>query len=393
MFFIFAWLYPVFDVPLKSPFKAVFYWLYLTTDMSSRKHKFERKNLGTSPGTLEYIGPPLDDHVKIIRTVFNKDTQESICLKSIADIGHSPNPELITWLSIDGIHKTDIVQEIGRIYGLHSLMLEDILNTLQKPKFDFYGDSTLFLVMKWIEYNPATREVEPEHVSLVLGPNWVISFQEERTRDIFETIRQRIKAGAGKTRQNGSDYLLYALADVVVDQYFRVLDCIEENLTNLEEALFRKAQEKHMQEIYTVKRELGVMRKVVAPLREIVLALNREVPATDKSLFSSNTDLYLRDLYDHVNQVNETIEIYRDQMTGLMELYNSTISNRLNNIMKVLTIISVIFMPLTFIAGIYGMNFEFMPELHWKYGYPFALGLMAVMVVAMLAWFRAKKWI
>lgn len=148
-----------------------------------------------------------------------------------------------------------------------------------------------------------------------------------------------------------------------------------------------------MQEIYTVKRELGVMRKVVAPLREIVLALNREVPATDKSLFSSNTDLYLRDLYDHVNQVNETIEIYRDQMTGLMELYNSTISNRLNNIMKVLTIISVIFMPLTFIAGIYGMNFEFMPELHWKYGYPFALGLMAVMVVAMLAWFRAKKWI
>ncbi len=361
--------------------------------MSSRKHKFERKNLGTSPGTLEYIGPPLDDHVKIIRTVFNKDTQESICLKSIADIGHSPNPELITWLSIDGIHKTDIVQEIGRIYGLHSLMLEDILNTLQKPKFDFYGDSTLFLVMKWIEYNPATREVEPEHVSLVLGPNWVISFQEERTRDIFETIRQRIKAGAGKTRQNGSDYLLYALADVVVDQYFRVLDCIEENLTNLEEALFRKAQEKHMQEIYTVKRELGVMRKVVAPLREIVLALNREVPATDKSLFSSNTDLYLRDLYDHVNQVNETIEIYRDQMTGLMELYNSTISNRLNNIMKVLTIISVIFMPLTFIAGIYGMNFEFMPELHWKYGYPFALGLMAVMVVAMLAWFRAKKWI
>ncbi|MDR6195705.1 magnesium/cobalt transporter CorA [Siphonobacter sp. SORGH_AS_0500] len=361
--------------------------------MSSRKHKFERKNLGTSPGTLEYIGPPLDDHIQIIRTVFNKAEQQIVSVKNMADVGPSPNPDFITWLSIDGIHKPDLIEQVGRIYDLHPLMLEDILNTLQKPKFDFYGDNTLFLVMKWIEYNPVTREVEPEHVSFVLGPNWVISFQEERTRDIFETIRQRIKAGAGKTRQNGPDYLLYALADVIVDQYFRVLDCVEENLANLEEALFQKAQQKHIQEVYTVKRELGVMRKVVAPLREIVLALTREVPSTDKSLISSNTELYLRDLYDHINQVNETIEIYRDQMTGLMELYNSTISNRLNNIMKVLTIISVIFMPLTFIAGIYGMNFEFMPELHWKYGYPFALGLMAVMVIAMLAWFRVKKWI
>ncbi|OZI08299.1 magnesium and cobalt transport protein CorA [Siphonobacter sp. BAB-5385] len=359
--------------------------------MSSRKHKIERKNLGTSPGTLQYIGLPLDNQIKITRIDFTLEGHQKKIVQNYSEA--SPSTTGITWLNIDGIHKPEVIAEIGRLYQLHPLMQEDILNTLQKPKFEFFGENTLFIVLKWLEYNPHTREVEPEHVALVLGPRWVLSFQEERSRDIFEVIRKRIEAGAGKTRQNGADYLLYALADVVVDQYFRVLDCVEENLDRLEEALFKNAEQKHLEEIYTVKRELGVMRKVVTPLREITLSLSREAPLNGQSLISANTEIYLRDLYDHINQVNETVELYRDQMTSLMDLYNSTISNRLNNVMKVLTIISVIFMPLTFVAGIYGMNFEYMPELHWRYGYPFAMGLMAVMVVIMLLWFRRKRWL
>ncbi|SDM40109.1 magnesium/cobalt transporter CorA [Siphonobacter aquaeclarae] len=355
--------------------------------------KIKRGNLGASPGTLQYVGPAIESRTRITKIEFNADFQRQSAVRHSGDCLAAVQPGVNTWLNVDGLHQPELIGAIGKEYGLHPLLLEDILNTLQKPKFDFFGDNVLFLVLKWLEYNPYTREVEPEHVALVLGPTWLLSFQEERDRDIFEVIRKRIEAGAGKTRQNGTDYLLYAITDLVVDQYFRVLDAIGENLEELEEALFRDAQQKHVSQIYTVKRELTIMRKTVAPLREILLAMAREAPRSASTLISPTTEIYLRDLYDHVNQVNETVEIYREQMTGLLELYNSTMSNRLNNVMKVLTIISVIFMPLTFVAGIYGMNFEFMPELHWTYGYPFAIGLMACMVIGMLLWFRWKKWL
>jgi magnesium transporter len=267
--------------------------------------------------------------------------------------------------------------------------MEDILNTQQKPKFEYYDDEQLFITLKMMDFNPYTREIEVEHLSFILGENFVISFQEERTKDIFDPILQRLKTSAGKTRKNGADYLLYALIDLVVDNYFVVLEQVSENMERLEEDILKTAKQKSLNDLYSIKRELTIMRKTVFPLREMLLNLIRE----EAPLISPNTVLYLRDVHDHITQVLETVDSYRELVASLMDLYLSQASNRMNNVMKVLTVISVIFMPLTFVAGIYGMNFDNMPELHWKYGYYYVWGFMIMSVIGMLIYFKKKGWL
>lgn len=355
----------------------------------SKRYKIQNKNLGTSPGTLTYIGKEVNFDTKIIWTSYNFEKYE---VNEVSDIEHF-NVELTEeetyWMNVDGIHEPQMIASIGDLFDLHPLMLEDILNTQQKPKFEYYNEEQLFVTFKMIEYNPYTREAEIEHLSLVLGEGYLISFQEERSKDIFEPILLRIKVSAGKTRKNGADYLLYSLIDLVVDNYYSVLDKFSENMEQLEEDIIKNPNPKSLNELYSLKRELTLIRKAIFPLREMLASLIRE----EAPLITSNTSLYLRDALDHVMQVIETIDSYRDLGASLMDLYLSQVSNKMNNVMKVLTVISVIFMPLTFVAGIYGMNFDNMPELHWKYGYYAIWLIMIFLVITMLFWFKRKNWL
>ncbi len=354
-----------------------------------KRYIIQNKNLGTSPGTLTYIGKEVNFETKILWTSYNFEEYEITKIPTLNTFNAELTENKVYWMNVDGIHEPDFIATIGELFTLHPLMLEDILNTQQKPKFEYYNEEKLFVTLKMIEYNPYTREVEIEHLSFVMGDGYVISFQEERARDIFEPILSRIKASAGKTRKNGADYLLYSLIDLVVDNYFSVLDKLSENMERLEEEIIKNPNPQSLNELYSLKRELTLMRRVIFPLREMLTNLIRE----EAPLITSNTSLYLRDVLDHVMQVVETIDSFRELSASLMDLYLSQASNKMNNVMKVLTVISVIFMPLTFVAGIYGMNFDYMPELHWHYGYYVVWGIMILLVITMLLWFKRKKWL
>lgn len=349
-------------------------------------------NLGTSPGTLTYVGQEIEVDIRIRLIEYNARSVEETEVKKVSECRGTDRTDRVTWLNVDGIHRPEVISEIGRYYGLHPLLLEDIVNTQQKPKFDAYGEETLFIVLKWLEFNPFSREVEAEHVSLVLGNQYVLSFQEERERDIFAPVRERLRASAGKTRTNGADYLLYALIDTVVDNYLLVTEKLGEQLETLEDRLFQSPRERLVNDLYSVKRELMLMRKAVYPLRELVNSLLRET-GTEESFLTANTQLYLRDVSDHVSQTVETLDGYRELIASLMDLYQSTVSNRLNNVMKVLTVISVIFMPLTFVTSLYGMNFDYIPWLHWQYGFWAVVAIMLGIVGLMLYWFRRREWL
>lgn len=351
--------------------------------------KIQNTNLGTSPGTLTYIGDEVKFDTNFFWTEYNLDNYKIHNFPKLLDFQLKLDPDKTYWLNVDGIHEPKVIETIGGIFNLHALVMEDILNSQQKPKFEYYNDNQLFITFKMIEYNPYTREIEVEHLSFILGINYLISFQEERSRDIFEAISVRLKTSAGKTRKNGADYLLYALMDLVIDNYFVVLEQISENIERLEDSIIKTTKQKSMTEIYSMKRELMLMRKVVFPLREMLSNLIRE----EAPLITSNTVLYLRDVHDHVSQVIETIDSYRELVASLMDLYLSQAGNRMNNVMKVLTVISVIFMPLTFIAGVYGMNFDNIPELHWQNGYFYVWGIMITLVIGMLIYFKRKDWL
>ena len=298
------------------------------------------------------------------------------------------NKSTVTWINIDGIHRVDIIESIGKHFGVHSLVLEDILNTGQRPKMDNYGDY-LFIVLKMIYCNGKESEIVAEQISLILGSNFVISFQEETEKDVFNPVRERIRSGCGRIRKMGPDYLAYALMDAIVDNYFAVLESLGEQIELLQEELIADPRPETLQAINHLKREMIFLRKSVWPLREVVSGLERG----ESPLIKSETGIFLRDLYDHTIQTMDTLETCRDMLSGMLDIYLSSISNRMNAVMKVLTIIATIFIPLTFIVGIYGMNFKYMPELEWRWSYPLVLLVMAAIAVSMLIYFRRKKWL
>jgi magnesium transporter len=280
----------------------------------------------------------------------------------------------------------DIIEKIGKHFNLHPLVIEDILNIHQRPKIEDFEDH-IFIVLKMLTYNKDSHEGESEQVSIILGKNFVLTFQE-RKRDVFDPVRNRIKNSKSLIRKYGADYLVYALIDVIVDNYFIILEGIGEVLEELEDRVLLNPTSEIVHSIHQLKRNLIVLRKSIWPLREILSTLEK----TESDLIK-NTSVYFRDVYDHTIQVIDIIETYRDLVTGMLDIYLSSVSNRMNQIMKVLTIIATIFMPLTFIAGIYGMNFKYMPELGWKWGYPLVLILMLLIGVNMIIYFRRKKWL
>ncbi|WP_292366333.1 magnesium/cobalt transporter CorA [Methanoculleus sp. UBA208] len=291
----------------------------------------------------------------------------------------------VTWIDADGVHDTEMVQAIGEAVGIHPLTLEDIANTRQRPKIEDYRDY-LYVAVRML--TPGDGEFHSEQVSLVLGKGYVVSFQEH-PGDVFERIRERLRAGAGRLRSEGADYLFYALLDAIVDGYFSVIEAFGERIEAVEEEVVADPDRETLQAIYALKRSLVALRRSVWPLRDVVAELERgESPLIREPML-----VYLRDVYDHTIEVAETVETYRDTMSGTLGVYLSSQSSRMNEIMKVLTIIATIFIPLTFIAGVYGMNFAYMPEIRHPWGYPAALASMAVVAAMMLLYFRKKGWI
>lgn len=294
----------------------------------------------------------------------------------------------VTWINIDGLRQVDILERLGACYGIHPLVLEDIL-TDQRPKIEDY-ESYIFIVLKMVYYDEKKEEdtIDFDQVSLIFGPNFIISFKEKEV-DVFDPIRERLRTGKGRIRRLGTDYLAYSMIDAIVDHYFVIMEKLGERFEDIEDAVVANPDPSTLPEIYNLKRDMLFLRKSVWPLREAISKMQR----LDSPLISEATKIYLRDVYDHTIQVIENIETFRDMSASLLETYLSSLSNRLNEIMKVLTIISTIFIPLTFITGIYGMNFEYMPELKSSWGYPAVVTILLVAALIMLVYFRRRSWI
>jgi magnesium transporter len=346
------------------------------------------KKIGLVPGALVHVGKKRIEKVRIRLIDYDEAQLQEKEPKTIEECFPFKDLPTVTWVNIDGLHDIRIMEKIGKHFGLHPLVLEDILNTEQRPKIEDF-DQYLFIVLKMLFCDENDGEIRAEQVSIILGPNFVLSFQE-RVGDIFNPLRERIRSAKGRVRKMGPDYLAYNLLDAIVDNYFVVLEKLGEQIEGMEEELVTNPTPETLQKIHNLKREMIFLRKSVWPLREVVSRLERG----ESELIKDSTGIYLRDVYDHTIQVIDTIETYRDMLSGMLDIYLSSISNRMNQVMKVLTIIATIFIPLTFVAGIYGMNFEYMPELKWHWFYPKAFWLVMLGVAAlMLVYFRRKRWL
>ncbi len=349
--------------------------------------KRRSKKAGLAPGTPVYIGSKKEERVRISVIDYDESEFQEKEVETSEECFLFKDKPTVTWINIDGLHQVEVIEKIGAYFGLHPLVLEDIVNTGQRPKMEDFG-KYIFLVFKMLGYDEDRGEVTSEQVSLVLGTNFVISFQE-KIGDVFDPVRKRIKEGKGRIREAGADYLAYSLIDAVVDNYFAILEKVGDRIESMEEKLFADPQPRASQAINALKRELIFLRKSVWPLREVISGLQRGT----STLISEATGIYLRDVYDHTIQVIDTVETFRDMVSGLIDTFLASISNRMNEVMKVLTIIATIFIPLTFIAGIYGMNFKYMPELGWRWGYPAVWLLMIGIFIVMMIYFKRKKWL
>lgn len=343
------------------------------------------KKTGLAPGTLVHVGRHRTDRMTASIMEYNERTINERKLEEPYDYSGGLEGG-VKWINIDGIHDAGVLEKLGRDFNLHPLVLEDMLNTEQRPKLEDYGDY-LYIVIKNLYTDAAGGGIETEHQSILLGNGFVISVGEKEN-NFFNTVRERLVNG-GRIRKLGADYLAYSLLDTIVDYYFDVLETLGERIEAAEEKLVSKPAPDTLQDINRLKRDMLFIHRSVWPLREVAGLLERG----DSKLVQDATRIYIRDLYDHVIQSLDTTEIYRDILSGMLDIYLSSLSNRMNEIMKVLTIISTIFIPLTFLAGVYGMNFRVMPELGWRWGYPAALTVMAGIAAAMLLFFRRKRWL
>jgi magnesium transporter len=333
------------------------------------------------------VGRRRTEHVRISVMAYDADQVHEQQGRELEALDWQPRPGRVTWINVDGLHRVDVIEELGRHFDLHPLLLEDVTNTGQRPKVDVY-EERLYVVLKMFQRPGDGQDVDPEQVSLVLGPHFVLSFQE-RAGDVFDAVRERIRTGRGHVRTRGADYLLYALMDAVVDGYFGVCEVFGERMQALEDHCLEDPGPHTSRRIHHLKRQQILLRKSLWPLREVLNVMLR-----DRSpLLTEDTLVYMRDVYDHTILVVDTIETFRDVLSGLLDIHLSSLSNRMNEVMKVLTIIATIFIPITFIAGIYGMNFHHMPELAWRYSYPVVLLLMWAVSAGMIYYFRRKDWL
>jgi magnesium transporter len=344
------------------------------------------ETIGLPPGSLVHIGERKTDQVRI--TVIGYDETVFHQTEAVEEYLFGQDKPAVTWISVNGLHQVQVLERLGTQFGLHPLIMEDILNTAQRPKIEDM-ENYVFVTLKALHIkNDADAEIEVEQISLVLGFDFVLSFQEQ-AEGVFDSIRERIRGNKGRIRKMRADYLMYALLDTIVDGYFVVLEWIDEKIEDLEEELVVEPTTETLQAINNLKRVMVLLRRSVWPLREIISHLERR----ESVLIQDETNIYLRDLYDHTIQVIDAIETYRDVLSGMLDIYLSSVSNRMNEVMKVLTVISTLFIPLTFIVGVYGMNFKYLPELEWRWAYPLVWLVMIVISALMIVYFRKKKWL
>lgn len=349
-------------------------------------NKHSRK-AGLPPGTLMYIGATRTESVTMSIMHYNETGVQEPSVSTPADCRQYLAQDSVTWINVTGLHDTKILEDMGNEFSIHPLVLEDILNTGQRPKMEDHGDY-LYIVLKMLYRGAANGDIVAEQVSLILGKNYVLSFQEMEG-DVFDVIRDRIRTAKGRIRKMGCDYLAYSLLDAIVDNYFLVLEEQGDKIETVQEAVVEHADQKMLQEIHRLKREMVFMRKNLWPLRELVNGLDK----SESDLINPTLQPYLRDVYEHTIQIIDSVEMLRDMLAGSLDTYMTTISNRMNEVMKVLTIIATIFIPLTFIAGIYGMNFEYMPELSWRFAYPGVWIVMLLTSLGMVLFFKRKHWL
>ena len=344
-----------------------------------------KKTIGAPPGTVVYQGEERTEKVRITLIEYNETEFIEKDFYDLSECLNYVNPAMVMWMNVDGIHREELIEAIGKKFNIHPLTLEDVVNTNQRPKFEDY-ENYVVAIMKMLYYD---TELHAEQLSVVLMEGMVISFQEVHGGDAFDLIRTRIRQGKGRIRKMKADYLAYALIDAVVDCYFNILEKIGDKIELLEEELIAEPSKETMQKLHFMKREMIFVRKAIWPMRELVNNMDR----CETTLIQTSTDIYLRDVHDHVVRVIDTVDTYRDLLSGMMDIYLSSVSNKMNEVMKVLTIITTIFVPVTFIAGVYGMNFEFMPELHSRWGYPLTWLAMLTIMFSLMMYFKKKKWL
>ena len=353
----------------------------------SESFSFASEKSGLPPGSLVHVGEVHQHEHKISVVNYNKATIKKHTVKSIEELLPYKTTDTITWVIIDGLKEVSIIEAIGQSFDIHPLVLEDILNTHQRPKFEEFNDY-LYIVVKAISIETNTLNVEYEQISLLILNNFVFTFMEQPDK-LFDPILNRLNNDKSQVRNLGSDYLAYIIMDTVVDEYFALQDAFDELIESVEDILLSDPSSETLATIQKIKRELIFLRRSVSPLRELLAAIHR----SESPLLNEKTKRYFGDIYDHAIRIIEAIESYRDLIAGMLDIYLSSVSNKMNETMKVLTVFASIFIPLTFIAGVYGMNFEYMPELKWRWSYPVLWVFFISVSVLLLRFFRKNKWL
>ncbi len=346
-----------------------------------------KKTAGLPPGTLYYGGEKRDDGVVVTLIDYSEETFTEKVIERIEDCFPFRDEPTVTWINIDGLYDMELVEKLGERFGIHPLILEDIVSAHQRPKMEEFDDF-IYIVLNMLSYDTSRNLIVSEQVSLLVGSNYVISFQEI-PGDVFDPVRERIRGKKGRIVRCGADFLAYSLIDVIVDNYFTIIEKTGDRVEIMDDIVLNNPSPQILREIQSTKRDVLFLRKSVWPLREVISGLER----VESNLVNANTKVYLRDVYDHTIRVIDSVESLRDMIAGIVDIYISSISNRMNDVMKVLTIISTIFIPVTFIVGAYGMNFEFMPELRVRWAYPAVWGVIVLVMTGMVVYFRRKRWL
>jgi len=342
---------------------------------------------GLPPGSLVHVGKVRDTARRVSVIRYNKENIETFNIASLDELPRDRGKAEITWVNVEGLQDTEIIASLEHSFAIHPLVLEDILNTHQRPKFEEFGDY-LFVVLKALAFEPDQPTINHEQISILILKDFVFTFAE-KPDDLFDQIRRRLEDAKGRLRCLGADYLAYVIMDTIVDRYFTLQDSLDEALESLEEQLLSNPTSQTLATIQRFKRELIFVRKSISPVRELLSVIQR----SESALIHEKTVVYFRDVYDHAIRVSEAVDSSRDLITGMLDIYLSSVSNKMNEVMKVLTVFASIFIPLTFVAGVYGMNFEYMPELKWRWGYPLLWIVFIGITAGLLNYFRRKRWL
>ena len=354
--------------------------------MMARFVKKHKQEIGISPDELLFRGEKKIDQVMLRVIDFDANNLKEDVIKSVNDVLKYQDKDSVTWFNVDGLHNTALMEEIADGFHLDKLILAEVMNTQARPKVHEY-DNCISLSIKMLQIDEVTDRITVENLSLIITKSVLISFQEKKG-DVFEPVRERIRKQKKRIRNAGTDYLAFALLDIVIDNYIYIISFLGEKIESLEEDLLLDPKKSVIEEINIFKRELNFLRKSIKPAREMILALSK----IESELIDESTDVHFKELQDNINQASDSSDSYREILSDQLNIYHTTISSKLNDIMKFLTIFSVIFIPLTFIAGIYGTNFDVVPELHYEYSYFIMWGVIVSVAIGMLIYFRKRKW-